>query len=180
MQTDTHSTPNGSTKLLRDMKRGYTKEWFLDRCKRVRELVEDVSISTDIIVGFPAESDEDFQETMDVLEQVRFEQIFSFKYSPRPYTKASTFPNQVPDEIASKRLSTLQNRHKEILDEIQKRELGKRHLVYFDELKSNGRVAGRTDSGKLVNIIGSEELLGKICEVEITKTALYSLEGKVV
>jgi tRNA-2-methylthio-N6-dimethylallyladenosine synthase len=171
---------SGSTKLLRDMKRGYTKEWFLDRCKRVRELVEDVSISTDIIVGFPAESDEDFQETMDVLEQVRFEQIFSFKYSPRPHTKASTFPNQVPDEIASKRLSTLQNRHKEILDEIQKRELGKRHLVYFDELKSNGRVAGRTDSGKLVNIIGSEELLGKICEVEITKTALYSLEGKVV
>jgi tRNA-2-methylthio-N6-dimethylallyladenosine synthase len=171
---------SGSTKLLRDMKRGYTKEWFLDRCKRVRELVEDVSISTDIIVGFPAESDEDFQETMDVLEQVRFEQIFSFKYSPRPHTKASTFPNQVPEEIASKRLSILQNRHKEILDEIQKRELGKRHLVYFDELKSNGRVAGRTDSGKLVNIIGSEELLGKICEVEIIKTALYSLEGKVV
>jgi len=171
---------SGSTKVLKDMKRGYTKEWFLNRCQKVRELVPEVSISTDIIVGFPAESDEDFYETMDVLERVRFEQIFSFKYSPRPHTKASTLPNQIPDEIASKRLTTLQNRHKEILDEIQKRELGKVHEVYFDELKANGKVAGRTDTGKLVIVKGSEELLGKIHTVQITKTALYSLEGKVV
>jgi tRNA-2-methylthio-N6-dimethylallyladenosine synthase len=171
---------SGSTKVLRDMKRGYTKEWFLNRCQKVRELVPDVAISTDIIVGFPAESDEDFKETMDVLEKVRFEQIFSFKYSPRPHTKASNFPNQIPDEIASKRLTTLQNRHKEILDEIQKRELGKIHKVYFDELKADGRVSGRTDNGKLVIVKGSEELLGKICDVEITKTALYSFEGRVV
>jgi tRNA-2-methylthio-N6-dimethylallyladenosine synthase len=171
---------SGSTKVLRDMKRGYTKEWFLNRCQKVRELVPDVAISTDIIVGFPAESDEDFKETMDVLEKVRFEQIFSFKYSPRPHTKASNFPNQIPDEIASKRLITLQNRHKEILDEIQKRELGKIHKVYFDELKADGRVSGRTDNGKLVIVKGSEELLGKICDVEITKTALYSFEGRVV
>jgi len=171
---------SGSTKVLKDMKRGYSKEWFLNRCQRVRELVPDVAISTDIIVGFPAESDEDFKETMDVLEKVRFEQIFSFKYSPRPHTKASSFPNQIPDEIASKRLTTLQNRHKEILDEIQKREFGKIHRVYFDELKADGRVSGRTDNGKLVIVKGSEELLGKICDVEITKTALYSLEGRVI
>ncbi len=80
------------TKVLREMKRGYSKEWFLDRCEKVRELVPDVAISTDIIVGFPAESDKDFQDTIDVLERVKFEQIFSFKYSPRPHTKASSFP----------------------------------------------------------------------------------------
>jgi len=171
---------SGSTKVLRDMKRGYSKEWFLNRCQRVRELVPDVAISTDIIVGFPAESEEDFKETIDVLEKVRFEQIFSFKYSPRPHTKASTFLNQVPDKIASKRLTILQNRHREILDEIQKRELGRVHKVYFDELKSNGRVSGRTDNGKLVVVEGSEELLGKIYNVEIIKSGLYSLEGKVV
>jgi len=152
----------------------------LDRCEKVRELVPDVAISTDIIVGFPAESDKDFQDTMDVLERVKFEQIFSFKYSPRPHTKASSFPNQVPDEIASARLTSLQKRHREILDNIQKRELGRVHKVYFDELKANGRVSGRTDSGKLVTVMGSEELLGKICDVEIIKTSLYSLEGKAV
>ncbi len=87
------------------MRRGYTKEWFLDRALKLREMVEDISISTDIIVAFPSESDEDFEDTMDVLERVRFEQVFSFKYSPRPLTKASEFGNQVDPQIASDRIA---------------------------------------------------------------------------
>jgi tRNA-2-methylthio-N6-dimethylallyladenosine synthase len=171
---------SGSSKILKEMKRGYTKEWFLNRCSKIRELCPDATISTDIIVGFPGESDEDFEHTMDVLEQVRFEQMFSFKYSPRPLTKAAEFDNQIPDEIASQRLTRLQARQTQMLDEIMNAQVGKIHSVYFDELKSNGRIAGRSDDGKLVFVKGSEELLGKIADVKITKASRGSLDGEVV
>jgi tRNA-2-methylthio-N6-dimethylallyladenosine synthase len=171
---------SGSTKLLKEMKRGYTKEWFLNRCKKVRELSPEASISTDIIVGFPNESEEDFADTLDVLEQVRFEQLFSFKYSPRPHTQASTYPNQIPNEIASERLTRLQKRHTEILDEIMESQMGKIHSVYFDELKSGGKISGRSDDGKLFFVEGSEELLGEIRDVKVTKTSRGALSGTIV
>jgi len=171
---------SGSTDLLKKMKRGYTKEWFLNRCQKIRELVPDVAISTDIIVGFPGESEEDFADTLDVLEKVRFDQLFSFKYSPRPHTPAATYEEQVPSDIASKRLQILQNRHKEIQEEIMKSLEGKIVEVYFEELKSGGKIAGRDSSGRLVSVDGSEELLGKIKNVKITKSYLTQLEGEVV
>jgi tRNA-2-methylthio-N6-dimethylallyladenosine synthase len=170
---------SGSSTLLKEMKRGYSKEWFLDRCAKIRKLCPQATISTDIIVGFPGESDEDFEETMDVLEKVRFEQLFSFKYSPRPHTKAAEFDNQVEKEIASARLTRLQARHTEILDEIMDAQMGKEHMVYFDELKSEGRISGRSDDGKLFFVQGSEELLGKIVKVKVNKTSRGALEGTV-
>jgi len=171
---------SGSSRILKEMKRGYTKEWFLNRCSKIRELCPQATISTDIIVGFPSESDEDFAETMDVLEQVRFEQMFSFKYSPRPLTKAAEFEEQVPDEIASARLTQLQARQTQMLDEIMDAQVGKVHSVYFDELKANGRIAGRSDDGKLVFVQGSEELLGQIVDVKITSASRGSLNGEVI
>ena len=171
---------SGSTEILKAMKRGYTQEWFLDRCARVRALVPEATISTDIIVGFPGESDADFEETMRVLEAVRFEQLFSFKYSPRPHTTAATHTNQVDPVVASERLSRLQARHTEILDEVMDAQLGRVHKVYFDELKPNGRIAGRSDDGKLVFAEGSESLLGKIVDVKITKTSRGALDGIVL
>jgi tRNA-2-methylthio-N6-dimethylallyladenosine synthase len=171
---------SGSSRLLKEMKRGYTKEWFLNRCEKIRSLCPEATISTDIIVGFPGESEADFEDTMDVLEQVRFEQLFSFKYSPRPHTEAAQYEGQVPDEIAGARLTRLQKRHTEILDEVMDSQLGKVHEVYFDELKPNGRVAGRSDDGKLVFVEGSEELLGKIVDVKITKVSRGALDGIVV
>ena len=170
---------SGSTSLLKEMKRGYSKEWFLNRCAKIRELCPEASISTDIIVGFPGESDEDFKDTMDVLEQVRFEQLFSFKYSPRPHTKAAEFDNQVEKEVASARLTRLQARHTEILDEIMDAQMDKEHMVYLDELKAEGRISGRSDDGKLFFVQGSEELLGKIVKVKVNKTARGALEGTV-
>ena len=171
---------SGSSRILKEMKRGYTKEWFLDRCTKVRELVPDVGISTDIIVGFPGETDRDFEETMDVLEQVRFDQLFSFKYSPRPHTAAAEYTQQVDPDIASDRLTRLQARHTEILDEVMDGQLGRVHRVYFEELKPNGRVAGRSDDGKLVFAEGSESLLGRIVDVKITKASRGALDGKVL
>lgn len=170
---------SGSTRILKEMKRGYTKEWFLNRCAMIRSLAPQATISTDIIVGFPDETDEDFSDTMDVLEQVKFDQLFSFAYSPRPHTPAATYENQVDEKIASERLTKLQDRHTQILDEIMRSQLDTIHEVYFDELKPNGKIAGRSDDGKLVFIEGSEELLGLIKPVLITKTSRSLLEGKV-
>jgi len=170
---------SGSTSLLKDMKRGYSKEWFLNRCAKIRKLCPEATISTDIIVAFPGERDEDFEDTMDVLEKVRFEQLFSFKYSPRPHTKAAEFTNQIPKEIASERLTRLQARHTEILDEIMDAQIDAEHKVYFDELKAGGKISGRSDDGKLFFIEGSEELLGKITKVKVTKTSRGALEGTV-
>ena len=171
---------SGSTSLLKMMKRGYTKENFINRCDKIRTLCPEATISTDIIVGFPGESDSDFADTMDVLEKVRFEQLFSFKYSARPHTEAANYNNQIDNTLSGARLTKLQARHTEILDEIMDAQLGKIHTVYFDELKPNGRVSGRSDDGKLVFVEGSEELLGKIVDVEIVKTSRGALDAKLV
>ncbi|WP_169777154.1 tRNA (N6-isopentenyl adenosine(37)-C2)-methylthiotransferase MiaB [Campylobacter mucosalis] len=168
---------SGNTKVLREMKRGYTKEWFLDRALKLRSLAPDVSISTDIIVAFPGESDDEFADTMDVIEKVRFEQIFSFKYSPRPLTKAAEFGNQIPENVASARLTHLQNRHNEILDEIVKAQNGKIFDVYFEELRANGGVAGRSFNNFLVQVQGSEELLGKTLKVKVDNPKRMVLYG---
>ena len=168
---------SGSTSLLKEMKRGYSKEWFLNRCEKIRRLCPEATISTDIIVGFPNESDEDFKDTMEVLNQVRFEQLFSFKYSARPHTAAANYENQISNEIASKRLTALQARHTEIVDDVMNAQMDKIHMVYFDELKSGGRVSGRSDDGKLFFIEGSEDVLGQIKSVKVTKTSRGALNG---
>ena len=171
---------SGSTRLLEQMKRGYSKEWFLNRALKLREMVPNASISTDIIVGFPGESDEDFADTMDVINQVKFEQIFSFKYSPRPLTKAAEFTNQIEPDIASSRLQALQNRQEEILDEISKKHLNKIYKVYFEEKRSNGMLAGRSDNNALVQIEGKDEWLGQILDVKITNPRRLALYGEAI
>jgi len=171
---------SGSTRILKAMKRGYTKENFLERCAKIRRMVPEATISTDIIVGFPGETEADFDETMDVLEQVKFEQVFSFKYSPRPLTEAATFDDTVADAVAGERLQRLQARQNEILDAVMAAQLGRVHRVYFDELKPGGRIAGRSDDGRLVLVEGSEELLGQIRDVEITRTYRVALDGRVL
>ncbi|EAK0442372.1 tRNA (N6-isopentenyl adenosine(37)-C2)-methylthiotransferase MiaB [Campylobacter lari] len=171
---------SGSSEILKAMKRGYTKEWYLDRALKLRSMCKDVSISTDVIVAFPGESDKDFEDTMDVLEKVRFEQMFSFKYSKRPLTKAATMPNQIPDDIASKRLSILQARHTEILDEIVAKQKDKEFEVLFEELRSEGFVAGRSDNNFLIQVKGSEELLGQMTKVKITNPRRMVLNGEIL
>jgi len=170
---------SGSSEILKAMKRGYTKEWFLNRARKLRELVPNVSISTDIIVAFPGESDEDFEETMDVLNQIRFEQLFSFKYSPRPLTEAEKM-EEIDSEVGSERLSRLQARHDEILDEMKSVNLGKIVEVYFEELREGGYVAGRSDNNLGVKVKGSEELLGRIASVKITEVSRNVQYGEII
>lgn len=171
---------SGSTHILEQMKRGYTKEWFLNRALKLRAMVPDVSISTDIIVAFPGESEADFEDSLDVMRQVKFEQVFAFKYSPRPLTKAAEFTNQIDPDIASERLERLQVIQDTILDEISESRRDKVYAVYIDELRNSGFLAGRTDNNALVQIQGDENLLGKTVNIKITNPKRLSLYGEIV
>lgn len=165
---------SGSSEILKRMKRGYTKEWFLNRCEIIRQ-IPDVAISTDIIVGFPGESEEDFKHTLDVIEKVRFEQIFSFVYSPRPLTEAATYPDQVDKETAKKRLWKLQDLHAQILDEISKNQIGKVYKVLVEE-----EGMGKSDNFFTVKFEKDPKLLGKIVDVKIKEANRHTLSGEVI
>ena len=170
---------SGSNAVLKAMKRGYTREWYLEKALKVRKMCENASISTDIIVAFPNESEKDFEDTLEVMNEVRFEQIFSFKYSPRPLTKAALMSGQIEPELATKRLNKLQGRQNEILDEIVARQRLKEFEVLFEEQRENG-VAGRSDNNFLVQTQGGAELLGQMKRVKITNPRRMVLYGEVL
>ena len=170
---------SGSTRILKEMKRGYTKEWFINRVEKLRAECPDVSISTDIIVAFPGESDADFADTIDVMQRVRFDQIFSFKYSPRPETEAQ-YLEEVDSEVASERLTYLQTLNNKIHDEINAKLLGKSYRVYFEELIRDGYVSGRSDNNIVIKVKGSEELLGEFRDVKVTAIGRTILTGEIL
>lgn len=170
---------SGSSAILKAMKRGYTKEWFLRVALKLRKMCPEVNISTDIIVAYPGESDADFKDTMEVVNEVEFEQIFSFKFSPRPLTPAANLP-LIDDEIASKRLTFLQNRHNEILDKIMQNQVEKTFDVYFEELRPNMQVGGRSFSNFNVLSNGTQELLGKTKKVLIKSAKRMALDGEII
>lgn len=174
---------SGSTKVLKDMKRGYTQEWYLNRIHKLKSLVPEVGISTDIIVAFPTESDEDFQESMKVLEEVQFDTLYSFIYSPRPHTEAQNLPNPISKETASMRLHTLQSRHKEILAQKAKNEIGKVHSVLIENYRDSDLEIwseGRSDTNRLIKIPQKILKIGSIVQVQITHNDGGSLSGKIL
>lgn len=172
---------SGSTKILKAMKRGYTKEWFLNRALKMRELIPDLRITTDIIVAFPGETHEDFLDTLDIVNQVKFDQIFNFKYSPRPNTKALELKDlEIEDSIGSARLDELIELHKRYLENSMPNMIGKTVNVLVESLKPNGEVSGYTDNYFLVFTKGSDELLGKFINVKITGATRTSLKGEIV
>ena len=170
----------GNTEVLKQMKRGYTKEWFLNRCARIKQKVPDVRISTDIIVAFPGETDAQFEDTIDVINKVKFDSIFNFKYSPRPFTPAQDMPNQIKDEVATKRLQRVIELHKSHQDELNASYVGTIMEVLFEDLKPNGEIFGFSDNYSQVFVSGSEELLGQIKKVKITSASRTSLKGEVL
>lgn len=170
---------SGNTKVLKDMKRGYSKEWFLNRVEKLKSMCPDVSISTDIIVAFPGESDEEFEDTMDVMRQVEFDQVFSFKYSPRPETEAEHFP-EVEADIASARLTRVQDLNTQQIDKKNSTRIGNIYNTYFEELFRDGYIGGRSDNNIVIKVKGSEELLGQFRDVKITTIARTVLTGEIV
>ncbi len=171
---------SGSTEILKMMKRGYTKEWFLDRAAKLREMVPDVSISTDIIVAFPGESDKDFEDTLDVMRQVRFEQVYSFKYSPRPLTEAAEMDNIVDSELGSERLAYLQGLQNSVIDEITASYVGKIFEVMFEETREGGYIAGRSDNNVMIKVQADASLLGTFAKVKVTKNGRMAQIGEIL
>ena len=171
---------SGSTEILRKMKRGYTKEWFLERVELVRNLAKGILISTDVIVGFPGETEKDFLDTMEVLEKSRFEQMFSFKYSPRPFTEALKFQNKIADEVASERLKILQDRHLKIMEELARKRIGEVIETLFTDFNNN-KLLGRSSENLLIKVNASEsqvkKFLGQIQKVTINKSFRTEAEG---
>jgi tRNA-2-methylthio-N6-dimethylallyladenosine synthase len=162
------------------MKRGYTKQWFLNICDKIRKKIPNVRITTDIIVGFPDESDDEFEDTIDVMKKVKFNQIFNFKYSPRPNTQALNIKNEILPDVATSRLTKIIELHKLHQDELMAKNFGKILVVFFEELKPNGEVSGFSDKYKQDNTDGSEEPLGQFKKEKITTCNRTSLKGILV
>ena len=173
---------SGSTNVLKEMNRKYTKEQYLDLIKRIRNKIPDVVFSTDIIVGFPGETEEDFEDTIDVVKQVNFEQIFMFIYSRRVGTRADKMENQIPEEIKHKRFDRLKQVFEESVEENNKKYIGTTQKILVEGYSKNNQdmLTGRTDTNKVVIFEGSEELIGKIINIKIISEHKWYLKGEVL
>lgn len=173
---------SGSTKVLKEMNRKYTKEQYLDLIKRIRNKIPDVVFSTDIIVGFPGEAEEDFEDTIDVVKQVNFEQIFMFIYSRRVGTRADKMENQIPEEIKHKRFDRLKQVFEESVEENNKKYIGTTQKILVEGYSKNNQdmLTGRTDTNKVVIFEGPEKLIGKIINIKIISEHKWYLKGEVL
>ena len=173
---------SGSDRILGMMKRGYTRSQFLHKMRRVREARPDISLSSDFIVGFPTESDDDFMQTMDLIAETRFDAAFSFVYSPRPGTPAANLRDTVAAGIKDQRLAILQNRIRQFDDEFRHALVGstQRILVERPSRRGEGRMAGRTSTNRMVNFEGPPSLVGQMVDVVITEAVSNSLRGRLV
>ena len=173
---------SGSTNVLKLMNRRYTKEQYLELVEKIRAKIPEVTFTTDIIVGFPGETEEDFLDTLDVVEKVRFEQVFMFIYSVRKGTKAETMPDHVPDEVKSERFGRLKTLADRITEEENMKYIGTIQNVLVEGVsKTNSEVlTGRTKSYKVVNFSGSKDLIGKNIDVRIVSQHVWYLKGEII
>jgi tRNA-2-methylthio-N6-dimethylallyladenosine synthase len=175
---------SGSNRVLDAMQRLYSREQYMERVSWMRAARREISITSDIIVGFPGESEADFAETMCLLEDVKYDSIFCFKYSPRPNTPSLHMPDTIPDEEKARRLSVLQNRQREIQKEQYKRHLGETVEVMVESRNEvRGQWVGRTSQNKVMNFTapaGIPPLLGSYVPVVTTVSFPNSLAGEMV
>ncbi len=172
----------GSDKVLKDMNRHYTKAEYLQKIQKVKEKIPGISLTTDVIVGFPTETCEDFEETLDVLRKVEFDQIFSFIYSKREGTPAAKMDFVLTDKEIHKNFDRLLEVQNEISKKINDRYVGKIVKVLVDgESKTDKNVlTGRTDTSKIVNFKGDKNLIGKYIDVKVCTAHTWSLNGEVI
>lgn len=171
---------SGSNAVLAKMNRKYTRELYLEKVENLRSFCPEIAISTDIIVGFPGETDQDFEQTMVLLETVRFHGSFSFKYSDRPNTRSEAFPDKVDEAIKGKRLQRFQQRQDQISLQRNQEMVG-RTINVMVERNEAGTVQARTGSNHIVHFIYPGRLLpGDILDVRLTRAGKHSLQGEVV
>ena len=173
---------SGSTEVLKKMNRKYTKEQYLNLVEKMKSKIPNLELSTDIIVGFPGETEEDFEDTLDVVEKVNFEQVYMFIYSRRVGTPGDKMPNQIPDEIKHKRFDRLKQLVEIQIDQNNKKYIGTKQKVLVEgKSKTNDKIlTGRTETNKVVNFEGSDELIGNIVELKIISEHMWYLKGEVL
>ncbi len=170
---------SGSTHVLKLMNRRYTREDYLRLVEELRSLCPEITLTTDLIVGFPGETEKDFEQTMSLLETVQFDQIFAFKYSPRPFTKAAKFKDQVPEDVKSVRLTQVLELQKEISLKRYRLLEGRKVEVLVEGVnKTDPReLTARTRGNHVVNFPGPKKLVGRMVEVAIERACYHSLRG---
>ncbi|MBQ9657898.1 MAG: tRNA (N6-isopentenyl adenosine(37)-C2)-methylthiotransferase MiaB [Clostridia bacterium] len=173
---------SGSSKMLKVMNRKYTKESYLELVEKMKKRIPNLTLSTDIIVGFAGETEEDFEDTLDVVRKVGFEQVYMFIYSIREGTPGSKMENQVPEEIKHERFDKLKELVESQIEENNKKYVGTIQKVLIEGLSKNNKdmKAGRTDSNKVVIVEGPDEIINKVMDVKIVSEHMWYLKGEIV
>ena len=171
---------SGSNEILRRMNRHYTKEAYLELLRKVRTTMPDITLSTDIIVGFPGETEEDFQDTLDVIRASRYSTAFTFLYSKRTGTPAATMEDQVPEDVAKERFTRMLDVLNPIVHEVHQEQVGKTMTVFAEEVSKQDAsiLTGRADNNMLVHFRGTADMIGKMVPVRITDNKTFYLIGE--
>lgn len=172
---------SGSTNILKRMNRKYTKEQYLDLVEKIRKEIPEICFSTDIIVGFPGEEESDFEDTLDVVRKVKFEQVFMFIYSRRKGTPADIMEDQVEEKIKHIRFEKLKKLYEEIVAQRNKEYVGTEQTILVEgKSKTNeNTLTGRTESNKVVNFEAEEDLIGKTIKIKIVSEHMWYLKGEI-
>jgi len=170
----------GGDAVLKRRGRGYTRREYLDRIRRLREICPEIGLSSDVMVGFPGETEEDHQATLEMLREVGFDGLFSFRYSDRPPAAASRYPDKTPEEAKARRLAELQRLQSEITLRKNEEQVGSASLLLVEgpSKASGGQLTGRTEQNRVVNFEGPRELRGRMALVEIARAYSHSLGGR--
>ena len=173
---------SGSSKILKVMNRKYTKEQYLELAYKIKEKIPNVALTTDIIVGFPGETEEDFEDTLDVVDKLKFDQVFMFIYSRRVGTVADKMENQIPEDIKHKRFDRLKTLVESQIEGNNQKYLGTVQKVLIDGTSKTNEntLSGRTDSNKVVVIDADKKYIDKIVDVKITEDCMWYLKGEIV
>ena len=173
---------SGNTKVLKEMNRKYTKEQYLNLVEKMKAKIPNLTLSTDIIVGFPGETEEDFKDTLEVVKECKYDSAYTFIFSPRIGTPAAKMKDDTPLEVKEKRLYELNELVNQYAKEANERYVGKTVPVLIEGISGNNKnmVMGYTDTQKLVNVNASRETIGSIVSVKITEARTWSLNGEVV
>lgn len=173
---------SGSDRVLAAMKRGYSAIEYKSIIRKIRALRPNISISSDFIIGFPGETDADFEATMKLIGEVNFDESFSFIYSPRPGTPAADLPDDTPQEIKLKRLHRLQEKIAQQATTISQSMIGsiQRILVEGNSKKSTDELCGRTENNRVVNFVGDLAQIGQFIDIKITDALSHSLRGEIL
>ena len=171
---------SGSSRILELMNRGYTREEYISKIKTMKTLIPNLVLSSDIIVGFPGETEDEFLQTISLVEELQFETIYAYMYSSRPLTKAAKMDGHLPEAIKNERLNRLFDAHEKMAFALVKKYEGQTLHVLVEKMSDKGKLYGRSTQNKSVHFLGSESLIGQTVQVKITQAFPNNMRGELV